>query len=187
MDIVIPSHAPTAAAPMPLAAGTAAPDFRLPTLPGQTLALGGLRGRPAILAFYPGDWRLVCSDQLTFLQEFLPQIARLGAALVAISVDSAWSHAAFAQARGLTFPLLADFEPKGAVARAYGVYRVQDGTSERAFFVIDARGIIRWRTVAPVAVDPGIDGVLTALEHLQGALAPVPMDTVSGAEPAALA
>ena len=169
MNVAIPAQRPGDAAPMPLAAGTAAPDFRLPTLPGQTLALSGLRGRPAILAFYPGDWRPVCSDQLTLLQESLPQIERLDAALVAVSVDSAWSHEAFARARGLTFPLLADFEPKGAVARAYGVYRVQDGTSERALFVIDADGIIGWRAVVPVAVDPGIDGMLTALEQLQSA------------------
>lgn len=156
----------------PLAAGTIAPDFRLPSLPEQTLALSGLRGRPVILAFYPGDWRPVCSDQLTLLQEFLPHLERLDAALVAVSVDSIWSHQAFAYDRGLTFPLLADFEPKGAVARAYGVYRADDGTSERAFFVIDADGIICWRSVAPVTVDPGIDGVLTALEHLQDAAPP---------------
>ena len=187
MNIAIPAQGSTDAVPMPLAAGTAAPDFRLPSLPGQTLALRGLRGRPAILAFYPGDWRPVCSDQLTLLQESLPQIERLDAALVAVSVDSAWSHAAFARARGLTFPLLADFEPKGAVARAYGVYRAQDGTSERAFFVIDADGIIRWRAVAPVAIDRGIDGVLTALEQIRSPRAPALMDATSAAGPAALA
>ena len=170
MTITAPDQGDTGAALTPLAAGTVAPDFRLPSLPGQTVALSGLRGRPVILAFYPGDWRPVCSDQLTLLQEFLPHIERLNAALVAVSVDSPWSHHAFAQHRGLAFPLLADFEPKGAIARAYGVYRAQDGTSERAFFVVDADGIIRWHSVAPVAVDPGIDGVLTALEHLQDAL-----------------
>ena len=170
MSIVRQAQGPTDAAPMPLAAGTAAPDFRLPSLPGQSVTLSGLRGRPVILAFYPGDWHPVCSDQLSLLQEFVPHIERLDAALVALSVDSAWSHQAFAYDRGLTFPLLADFEPKGAVARAYGVYRAQDGTSERAFFVIDADGVIRWRAVAPVAVDPGIDGILTALERLQGVL-----------------
>ena len=170
MTITAPDQDDTGGAPAPLAVGTVAPDFRLPSLPGQTVALSGLRGRPAILAFYPGDWRPVCSDQLSLLQEFLPHIERLNAALVAVSVDSAWSHQAFAQARGLAFPLLADFEPKGAVARAYGVYRGQDGTSERAFFVIDADGVVRWSSVAPVAVDPGIDGILTALERLQESL-----------------
>ena len=170
MTITAPDQGDTGAAPAPLPAATIAPDFRLPSLPGQTVTLSGLRGRPVILAFYPGDWRPVCSDQLTLLQDFLPHIERLNATLLAASVDSAWSHQAFAQARGLTFPLLADFEPKGAVARAYGVYRAQDGTSERAFFVIDAEGVIRWSSVAPVAVDPGIDGILTALERLQEAL-----------------
>lgn len=170
MTITAPDQQVAGTASTPLTAGMVAPDFRLPSLPGQTLALSGLRGRPVILAFYPGDWRPVCSDQLMLLQDFLPHIERLGAVLIAVSVDSPWSHQAFAHDRGLAFPLLADFEPKGCVARTYGVYRAEDGTSERAFFVIDANGLIHWSAVAPVAVDPGIDGILTALEHLQGAL-----------------
>ncbi len=174
MNIAIPAQGPTDAMPTPLAPGTAAPDFRLPSLPGQTLALGGLRGRPAVLAFYPGDWRPICGDQLTLLQESLPQIKHLDAALVAVSVDSAWSHAAFARSRGLTFPLLADFEPKGLVARAYGVYRERDGTSERALFVLDAAGVVRWREVVPPNVDPGADGILTALEALAAEADPSP-------------
>ena len=89
--------------------------------------------------------------------------------LLGISVDSVWSHQAFARDRGLTFPLLSDFEPKGAVARAYGVYRAEDGTSERALFVIDGDGLVRWSYVAPVGVDPGMDGILTELERLESA------------------
>ena len=167
MSITVPERLRTTAVSSPLAAGTAAPDFRLHHAPDQTLALSGLRGRPVLLVFYPGDWRPVCSDQLALYQEFLPHIERLGAALVVISVDSVWSHQAFAREQGLAFPLLADFEPKGAIARAYGVYREREGTSERALFVIDADGIICWSYVAPLAVDPGMDGVLTALERLQ--------------------
>ena len=167
MSTALPEHLPAAAVSSPLAAGIVAPDFRLHHAPDQTMALSGLRGGPVLLVFYPGDWRPICSDQLALYQEFLPHIARLGAALVAISVDSVWSHQAFARDRGLAFPLLADFEPKGAIARAYGVYGAGDGTSERALFVIDADGIIRWSYVAPIAVDPGMDGVLTALERLQ--------------------
>ena len=159
-----PARAEAAA---PLEAGVPAPDFRLPVGPGQTLALGSLRGRPVILTFYTADWRPVCGDLLESYQEFLPEFARFNAQLLGISVDSVWCHRAFAEALGLTFPLLADFEPKGAVARAYGVYRQADGTSERALFVLDPDGLIRWRYVAPVNVNPGADGILTALERMQ--------------------
>ena len=75
-------------------------------------------------------------------------------------------HAAFADARKLHFPLLADFEPKGAVARKFGAYREQDGTCERALFVIDGDGVVRWSYVSPVGINPGADGILRALEDL---------------------
>ncbi len=83
-----------------------------------------------------------------------------------MSVDGVWCHRAFAENRHLHFPLLADFEPKGAVAQAYGAYRSADGFSERALFVIDKSGIIAWSYRSPVAVNPGADGILQALEDL---------------------
>jgi peroxiredoxin len=86
--------------------------------------------------------------------------------LVGISVDGVWCHLAFAKDRKLRFPLLADFEPKGAVARTYGAYRRQDGVAERALFVIDADGTIRWSYISPIGVNPGADGILMALESL---------------------
>jgi len=82
-------------------------------------------------------------------------------------VDSVWSHVAFAKDRNLHFPLLADFEPKGEVARAYQVYRAGDGTSQRALYVIDGDGIVRWSFVSPVGINPGADGILRALEDLE--------------------
>ena len=121
----------------PLEPGTPAPDFALPsTLDGQ-LGPGDRSGRPLILVFYPADWSPVCTDQLTLYQEVMPEFEKHDAALFGISVDGRWCHLAFANDRNLRFPLLADFEPKGGVARTYGVYRTQDGTSERALFVID--------------------------------------------------
>jgi peroxiredoxin len=150
----------------PLPPGTAAPDFSLPATPDQKLTLAELRGRPVILVFYPEDWSPVCSDQLALYQQLLPEFQRFNAELVGISVDGVWSHLAFAGDRNLHFPLLADFEPKGAVARTYQVYRAKDGTSERALYVIDADGIIRWSYVSPVGVNPGADGILRALEGL---------------------
>jgi peroxiredoxin len=151
----------------PLPAGTPAPDFSLQSTPDQRVALSEFRGRPVILAFYPADWSPVCGDQMGLYNEILPEFHRMGAELIGISVDGIWCHLAFAEDRKLHFPLLADFEPKGDVARQYGVYRQADGTSERALFVIDADGIIRWSYVSPLGVNPGADGILSALEALQ--------------------
>ena len=151
----------------PLSAGTEAPNFELRSAPDQTLSLSELRGHPVVLVFYPEDWSPVCSDQLTLYQELLPEFERFEAQLVGISVDGIWSHVAFAKDRHLQFPLLPDFEPKGEVSRLYGVYRDGDGTSERALFVIDREGVIRWSYVSPVGVNPGADGILRALEELR--------------------
>jgi peroxiredoxin len=150
----------------PLAAGTQAPEFELQATPDQKLSLSDFRGKALILVFYPEDWSPVCSDQLALYQELLPEFRERGAELVAISVDGIWCHLAFAENRNLHFPLLADFEPKGDVARTYGVYRSSDGTSERALFVIDGDGVVQWSYVSPVGINPGADGILRALEDL---------------------
>ncbi len=149
-----------------LSAGTKAPDFLLRCTPDQALSLKDFSGNPLVLVFYPADWSPVCGDQVTLYNELLPEFKRYHAALLGISVDGAWCHAAFARDRKLHFSLLSDFEPKGAVARQYGVYREHDGVSERALFVIDGEGTIRWSYVSPIGVNPGADGIFTALEAL---------------------
>jgi peroxiredoxin len=146
--------------------GTPAPDFTLHVTPDQSLSLSELRGRPVILAFYPADWSPVCGDQMSLYNEILSEFQKFNAELLGISVDGVWCHEAFTENRHLHFPLLADFEPKGAVAQLYGVYRKHEGTTERALFVIDKNGIITWSYVSPVAVNPGADGILDALERL---------------------
>ena len=150
-----------------LTAGAAAPEFTLKTTPDQAVTLSDFRGQPVVLAFYPADWSPVCGDQMTFYNEILPEFQKLGAELIGISVDGVWCHAAFARDRKLHFPLLSDFEPKGALSRTYGVYREGDGVSERALFVIDGEGVIRWSHVSPIGVNPGAAGILSALEGLQ--------------------
>ncbi len=149
-----------------LPAGTPAPDFTLPVTPDQKLSLQELRGQPVILTFYPADWSPVCGDQMALYNEILPEFQKFGAQLMGLSVDGVWCHRAFAEARQLHFPLLSDFEPKGAVASSYGAYRTADGVSERALFVIDKTGIIAWSYCSPIAVNPGADGILEALEGL---------------------
>jgi peroxiredoxin len=143
-----------------------APDFALPDTPDSRLRLADRRGHPVILVFYPADWSPVCGDEVTLFNEVLPELERYGATLLGISVDGVWCHRAFREARHLRFPLLADFEPKGAISRTYGAYRSDEGVSERALFVIDADGIIRWSYVSPINVNPGANGVLAALEGL---------------------
>jgi peroxiredoxin len=146
--------------------GTPAPGFSLHSTPDQAVSLSDFRGQPVILAFYPADWSPVCGDQMALYNEILSEFRQFNAELIGISVDGIWCHLAFAESRKLHFPLLADFEPKGGVARQFGVYREHEGTSERALFVIDAEGIIRWSYVSPVGINPGADGILRALEAL---------------------
>jgi peroxiredoxin len=150
----------------PLPTGTEAPAFALRSTPDQTVSLAQFRGQPVILAFYPADWSPVCTDQMSLYQELLPEFQKFDAALLGISVDGVWCHLAFAKDRNLHFPLLADFEPKGAAARAYQVYQADEGTSERTLYVIDAEGIVRWGYISPENVNPGADGILRALESL---------------------
>ncbi len=153
-----------------LSPGEIAPDFTLHCTADQTISLRELRGHPVILAFYPADWSPVCGDQMALYNQILPEFHRYGAILIGLSVDGVWCHGAFAESRHLHFPLVADFEPKGAVARRYGVYREGDGTTERALFVIDDNGIIHWSYVSPVGINPGADGILNALEALSPTL-----------------
>jgi peroxiredoxin len=145
---------------------TPAPNFTLNATPDQKVSLSDFRSKPVVLAFYPADWSPVCGDQMALYNEILPEFHRHQATLIGISVDGAWCHAAFAANRKLHFPLLSDFEPKGAVAQAYGAYRPIDGTTERALFVIDEQGLIYWSYLSPVGVNPGADGILAALESL---------------------
>lgn len=149
-----------------LASGTKAPAFTLRVTPDQTLSLSEFGGRRLILAFYPADWSPVCGDQMTLYNHVLAEFRKKGADLVGISVDGPWCHQAFARDRNLHFPLLADFHPKGEVSRAYGAYRDDVGESARALFIIDQHGMIAWSHLSPVAVNPGADGILDALDQM---------------------
>ncbi len=162
-----------AVSPHLLSPGTKAPDFTLRSAPDKSVTLSEFRGRPVILAFYPADWSPTCGDQLALYNEVLPEFERHNAQLIAISVDGAWCHAAYAKSRNLRFPLLSDFEPKGAVAKMYGTYMPSAGWSGRALFVLDGTGTIRWSYLSPIGVNPGADGVLTALESLDVAGRPL--------------
>ena len=149
-----------------LTTGTIAPDFTLYSTPDQKLNLGELRNRKIILAFYPADWSPVCDNQMTLYNEMGRYFSKHDAQLIGISVDSKWSHLAFTEHNKFHFPLLSDFEPKGEVARLYEVYNDKTGECQRALYVIDENGIIRWSYLSPVGINPGADGILNALEEL---------------------
>lgn len=148
------------------AVGQTAPEFSLNSTPDQAISLSELRGRAVVLVFYPADWSPVCGDQVSLYNELLSEFRSRNAEILGISVDGVWCHAAFSGDRKLHFPLLADFEPKGEIARRYGVYEQSGGTCQRALFVIDAAGIVRWRYVSPIGINPGADGILDALDEL---------------------
>lgn len=151
----------------PLPEGTMAPDFALPDANGQLVRLSELRGQPVVLVFYPLDWSPGCSQQLDLYQSELAEFERRGARLLGISVDSIYSHGAWAAVRGLGFPLLSDFHPKGQVARQYRVYRETDGFSDRALYVVDPQGYIRYARVSPYLHHvPPIEELFAALDAL---------------------
>lgn len=154
--------------PSLLAPASIAPDFTLPSTISNPISLSDLKGKPIILVFYPGDFTPVCGDQLTLYNELLSLFAEFDAQILGISVDSLESHAAFSADRKLDFPLLADSDPFGEVARRYGVFDEKSQTCERALFVIDRTGRISWSYLSPREVNPGADGILKALESLPG-------------------
>jgi peroxiredoxin len=147
--------------------GSKAPDFTLKTTPDQSVSLRDFRGSPVVLAFYPADWSPVCTDQMGLYAQVMPEFKKFNAEVLGISVDGIWTHLAFSKDRKLNFPLLSDFEPKGAVSRAYGAYEHRVGESARALFVLDQKGIVRWSMLSPDGVNPGADGILSALEKLK--------------------
>ncbi|MBK5232731.1 MAG: redoxin domain-containing protein [Thermoleophilia bacterium] len=136
--------------------GASAPDFTLPDHTGHEVSLSDFVGKRLMLAFYPLDFSPTCSDQLSSYRGITPQLEEAGVTLVGVSVDSAFAHKAFRDSLGVETTLLADFEPKGAVAHAYGAYLGDAGHSNRSLVLIDADGNVEWvyETDAPLDIPP---------------------------------
>jgi peroxiredoxin len=144
--------------------GHAAPDFTLRDQDGKKITLSELRGQNVVLVFYPLDWSPVCTDQLNLYQDAMNDFKKQGASLYGVSVDSAFSHKAFQDHLGIEFPLLADFEPKGEVARKYDMYMEKHGTNERGFVVIDPEGKVKHVHKSPSPLEiPAAKLILDAL------------------------
>jgi peroxiredoxin len=144
-------------------AGTKAPDFSLPDHDGNQVSLSDLSGGKLVLAFYPLDFSPVCSDQLSLYQEVLGEIESRGATLAGISVDSSFCHHAFRKHRGLTMPLLSDFNPKGEVCRAYGAWIDEVGHANRSLVLVED-GEVTWSHASPTPLEiPGANLIFDAL------------------------
>lgn len=147
-----------------IAAGQPAPDFTLPDQDGNEVSLSDFRGRKLLLAFYPLDFSPVCTDQLSVYQEVGAQIKEKGATLVGVSVDHPFAHKAFREKLGIDIPLLADFEPKGEVSRAYDAYYDGAGHGKRTLVLIDADGVVEWVHESPSPLEiPGANLIFDAL------------------------
>jgi len=148
-----------------IAAGEPAPEFTLRNQDGEQVSLSDYRGRKLLLVFYPLDFSSVCSDQLSIYQEVKPQIAEKGVELIGISVDHGFAHKAFQEKLGIDTPLLADFEPKGEVARAYGAYIDRVGHANRSLVLVDEEGTVAWVHESPTPLEiPGANLIFDALE-----------------------
>lgn len=147
------------------APGQPAPDFVLPDPEKATVRLSDFRGRAnVLLAFYPFDFSPICEMELPGLQEQLARFRALETVVLGISTDSPYSHRAFAAELGLEFPLLSDFYGKHASA-AYGVLR-PEGFAERASFIIDKAGVIRYAAIHDLSQIPDVEELIALLESL---------------------
>jgi peroxiredoxin len=150
--------------------GTPAPDFSLPDQDGTEVTLASLRGQTVVLVFYPLDFSPVCTDQLNVYQEILPEFEARGARMYGVSVDSGFAHKAFQRELGVTIRLLADFHPKGEVARAFGAYDEERGVARRALVVVGPDGVVRFAYTSPSPLEiPGANLIFDALEKVAAA------------------
>ncbi len=152
-----------------LRVGDPAPEFALPAHTGEKIRLSDFRGKKnVVLAFFPLNWTPVCSGQIPHYHEKINRFNELDAQVLAVSVDSIPSHQSWVYTMGgLDYPLLSDFWPHGDLAQKYGVFIDDAGHSERALFVIDKLGIIRYIDISDLDVEPEIKDLFAALEQIQ--------------------
>jgi len=157
---------------MAIAVGQAAPDFSLKDQYDKEVKLSDFAGKKnVVLVFYPLDWSPVCTNEHACLVNDMKRFETLDAALLGISVDSAWSHKAYAEKMGIKYSLLADFNPRGAVADSYGVYLAEKGITGRAIVIVGKDGKVAWVKSYDIPVVPDIAEVASALQQVKAATA----------------
>jgi peroxiredoxin len=153
---------------MSIAVGQAAPEFALKDQSMAEVKLADFRGKKnVVLMFYPLDWSPVCTNEHACVVNAMKQFETLDAQVLGLSVDSAWSHKAYAEKMGIRYPLLADFNPRGAVADKFGVYLADKGITGRAIAIVDKAGKIAWFKNYYIPVVPDIDEVAKALAQVK--------------------
>jgi mycoredoxin-dependent peroxiredoxin len=149
---------------MAISVGAAAPDFALKDQSQKEVKLSDFKGKKnVVMVFYPLDWSPVCTNEHTCLVNDMKRFEQLDAQVLGLSVDSVWSHKAFAEKMGITYPLLADFQPRGAVAEKYGVYLADKGITGRAIAIVDRSGKIAWFKNYDIPTVPDVKEVSEAL------------------------
>jgi len=157
---------------MAIAVGQTAPQFTLKDQNQKEVRLSDFAGQKnAVLVFYPLDWSPVCTNEHVCFKNDLKQFEQLDAAVLGISVDSVWSHKAFAEKMGISYPLLADFQPRGAVAEQYGVFLADKGITGRAIVIVNKQGKVAWMKNYDIPVVPDVNEIAQALQQVRAASA----------------
>jgi mycoredoxin-dependent peroxiredoxin len=155
---------------MAIAIGQTAPDFSLKDQYDKDVKLSDFAGKKnVVIVFYPLDWSPVCTKEHVCLVNGMKDFATLGAEVLGVSVDSAWSHKAYAEKMGITYSLLADFNPRGAMADKYGVYLPERGITGRAIVIVGKDGKVAWMKNYDIPVVPDVDEVAAALQKVKAA------------------
>ena len=153
---------------MPIAVGQPAPDFTLKDQSQKEIKLSDFAGKKnVVLVWYPLDWSPTCTNEHACFVNDLKQFEKLDAQVLGLSVDSVWAHKAFAEKMGISYPLLADFQPRGAVADKFGVYLAEKGITGRAIAIVDKAGKIAWLKNYDIPVVPDMTEVSRALAKVQ--------------------
>jgi peroxiredoxin len=148
---------------MAVAVGQPAPEFTLKDQSQKEVKLADFRGKNVVMIFYPLDWSPTCTNEHACFVSDLKRFEKLDAQILGLSVDSVWSHKAFAEKMGITYPLLADFNPRGAVGDKFGVYLPEKGITSRAIAIINKAGNIAWFKPYDFPTVPDLEEVATAL------------------------
>lgn len=152
---------------MAIATGSPAPDFTLKDQSQKEVRLSDFRGKNVVIVFYPLDWSPVCTNEHACFVNDMKRFEELNAQVLGVSVDSAWSHKAYAEKMGIPYPLLADFQPRGAMAAQYGAYLAEKGITNRSIFIVDKQGKIAWMKNYDIPVVPDLKEVADALAQVK--------------------
>lgn len=152
---------------MAIAVGQPAPEFSLKDQNQKEIKLSDYRGKNVVIVFYPLDWSPICTNEHACFVNDMKQFEKLNAQVLGLSVDSVWSHKAFAEKMGINYPLLADFNPRGAVAEKFGLYLADKGITGRAIAIINKNGNVAWLKNYDIPVVPEMKEVSEALAHVQ--------------------